>query len=168
MGMTDLLARIVKGHFCDIFQLKRKMTLLGVTMFGLRGKRKTRKKSGYVFVGYLSLFQSKRFLLINLMGKPVAVFKRPDGTFFSREMACTHDGANLTNGTIDDWVVRCPRHGHQFDINTGECIDGNYPPLKEHSVRIEGNDVYISQSSRLSDDDIDRLRDKHVPFEQHV
>ncbi len=137
-------------------------------MFGIRLRKKSENRNRYVFVGYLSAFQAKPFLVIHLMGKPVAVFRRSDGTLFSREMACTYDGADLTRGAIDSGVVTCPRHGHRFDLDTGECLSRSSPPLKEHAVRLKGYGVYVSLAPRPSGGDGGRSRDREGASERRL
>jgi nitrite reductase/ring-hydroxylating ferredoxin subunit len=116
-----------------------------------RLKRTIPRRSGFVFAGYFSVFRVKPFLVLHLMGKPVAVFRRPDGTFFSREMACTHQGADLTQGEIEDGVVTCPRHGRRYDLETGACLNRDSPPLREHAVRLKDNAVLVALSPKPDD-----------------
>ena len=129
-------------------------TSKGATMFRL--KRRLQKRKGFVFVGYLTAFRVKPFLVIHLMGKPVAVFKRSDGTLFAWEMACTHQGADLTKGILEGGVVTCPRHGRRFDLETGECLNRNSPPLRKHAVRLKGYGVYVSLAPKSSKDETGR------------
>jgi nitrite reductase/ring-hydroxylating ferredoxin subunit len=107
-------------------------------------KRRDRPKPGFAFVCHLSVLQHKAFSSIVLMGKPVAVFKRENGTLFAREMACKHQGADLTKGEIEDWVVTCPHHGRRFDLETGECLNRDCPPLRRHAVVVKGDAVFLS------------------------
>ena len=108
--------------------------------------REQRMRS-FVFAGYQSTLQVKSFISIRIRGKPIAVFKRRDGTFLAMEMACTHDGANLTRGVIRTGVVTCPLYGRQFALETGECLNWNSPPLKRHAVRLMDDAVYVSRDS---------------------
>jgi len=36
---------------------------------------------------------------------------------------CTHMGASLSKGTLDDKVVKCRVHGAKYDITSGEVIE---------------------------------------------
>lgn len=37
---------------------------------------------------------------------------------------CPHAGEDLTNSTISNGVVECPRHHWKWDVNTGKCVGG--------------------------------------------
>ena len=135
-------------------------------MFGMN--KRVRRRKGYVFVGYLSAFQVKPFLVIHLMGKPVAVFKRANGTLFAWEMACTNDGADMTKGEIENGVVTCPRHGHRFDLDTGECLNRSFPPLKQHAVRLKDYGIYVSLAPKPRGPDSGRRQDREGAFERRL
>ena len=102
------------------------------------------QKSGFVFVGYRDDFSQKKVLTVRLMGKPVSVFQRNDGTFYSREMSCKHQGADLSMSPVSGGKVTCSRHGWQYDLATGRCVNRDSPPLREHAVEVEGDAVFVS------------------------
>jgi nitrite reductase/ring-hydroxylating ferredoxin subunit len=37
---------------------------------------------------------------------------------------CTHRGAPLADGKIEDGCVRCPWHGSRFDLADGAVVEG--------------------------------------------
>jgi len=37
---------------------------------------------------------------------------------------CTHQGCSLAEGELDETTIECPCHGSQFDITTGEAVQG--------------------------------------------
>jgi len=81
----------------------------------------------------------------SIMGKPVGVFRRSDGSVHALEMTCKHQGADLGKGKIEDGIVTCPRHGWTYDIATGDCI--SYPdglPLRAHEVKVEDGKILVS------------------------
>lgn len=98
----------------------------------------------FVKVAKVGDFQNKRMKSVTLLAKKVGVFKNEDGTFFAIEMTCKHHGADLTEGTMDGNTVTCPRHGWQYDLNTGQCLLNDSPPLRRHALRIEGDDILVS------------------------
>jgi nitrite reductase (NADH) small subunit len=71
------------------------------------------------------------------------VFKGADG-FFSREMGCKHQGADLSRFAIGNHKVTCERHGWRYDLNTGECENHDSPPLRSHHVALEGDAVFVA------------------------
>jgi len=67
-----------------------------------------------------------------------------NGTFYAIEDVCTHDGAPLDQGQLEDKCIVCPRHGATFDVTTGEAI--TLPaviPVMSFGVSIEGNDLLV-------------------------
>ena len=97
-----------------------------------------------MFVGYQDEIAQKSFVSVRIMGKPVAVFTGDSGGLFSREMACKHQGADLTAGHFRGSEVTCHRHGWQYDVSTGECLNRESPPLREHEVAVEDGAVFVS------------------------
>src|SRR5271155_2665307 len=74
--------------------------------------------------------------LVTVKGRDIALFN-VDGTYFAFFNRCPHAGASLCNGKIvrrveasepgtyrlapDLTMLRCPWHGWQFDIATGQA-----------------------------------------------
>lgn len=62
---------------------------------------------------------------IDLEGEEIVLFNA-DGEFYAIGDVCTHAYTNLTDGDfyedIRGWVVECPLHGSQFDIETGKAV----------------------------------------------
>lgn len=102
------------------------------------------KKPGFIFMGWQGDIEKKRLVSVKLMGKPVAVFPDGEGGFFAREMACKHQAADLTGGTFKGATVTCPRHGWQYDLKSGTCINRDSPPLREHEVAVEEGAVFVA------------------------
>lgn len=44
-----------------------------------------------------------------------------DGTLYAMDNTCTHMGGSLADGELHGYTVKCPRHGAEYDIRTGEC-----------------------------------------------
>lgn len=66
------------------------------------------------------------------------------GTFYAVEDVCTHDGAPLDQGKLEDRCVVCPRHGATFDVTTGAAL--TLPavlPLLTFAVRRDGDDLLV-------------------------
>lgn len=54
-------------------------------------------------------------------GKPVVLFRRPDGAAVALEDRCIHRGAPLSLGECERGIIRCPYHGLEFDAS-GRCV----------------------------------------------
>ncbi len=66
------------------------------------------------------------------------------GNIWACDNTCTHAGAPLSDGELDEDQVECPLHGSVFDVVTGEVIG---PPAAENlrlfQVTIEGPDILV-------------------------
>lgn len=73
---------------------------------------------------------------------PIAVFNI-DGDLYAIEDVCTHDGGELTGGSVHGFEVECIRHGARFDVRTGAALcPPAYAPTAKFPVRIEEGWVY--------------------------
>jgi 3-phenylpropionate/trans-cinnamate dioxygenase ferredoxin subunit len=80
---------------------------------------------------------------VDLDGTPVVVFNLSGG-YYAIEDVCTHDGGQLTGGTVSGAEITCPRHGARFCIKTGAALS---PPAYEGTavfpVRIEDGAIQV-------------------------
>ena len=66
------------------------------------------------------------------------------GEFFAIEDVCTHDGGQLTGGSLEDGEIVCPRHGARFCVRTGAALTAPaYEPTATFPVRIEDGIVEV-------------------------
>jgi nitrite reductase/ring-hydroxylating ferredoxin subunit len=56
-------------------------------------------------------------------GRSVAVFS-VRGALFAIDADCTHVGAPLEEGQVEERRVECPWHGSVFDLETGQVLRG--------------------------------------------
>ena len=74
--------------------------------------------------------------VIDVDGTAVAVFNVA-GSLHAIEDVCTHDGGQLTGGTVEGDEVVCPRHGARFCIRTGAALTPPaYEPTAVFPVRV--------------------------------
>ena len=74
---------------------------------------------------------------------PIVVFNL-DGEYYAIEDVCTHDGGQLTGGTVEGDEIVCPRHGARFCIRTGEALSAPaYEPTARFPVRIENGEIQV-------------------------
>jgi nitrite reductase/ring-hydroxylating ferredoxin subunit len=71
-------------------------------------------------------------------GLAVVVVHTPDGRLHALRDTCPHEGARLSHGRLlpmvvegddggyalaaDDFVLRCPWHAYEFDLDSGRCL----------------------------------------------
>lgn len=81
--------------------------------------------------------------VLDVDGAQVAVVN-VDGEFFAIEDVCTHDGGELTGGTLCGYEIECPRHGARFDLRTGAALCAPaYEPTAVFPIRIEDGVVFV-------------------------
>ena len=81
--------------------------------------------------------------VVDVDGASVAVFN-VGGDYYAIEDVCTHDGGQLTGGTIEGDEIVCPRHGARFCIKTGAALTAPaYEPVPTFPVRVENGEVQV-------------------------
>ncbi len=98
----------------------------------------------FVKVGKVTDYETIKIKSFSLLGKKVGVIKRSDGSFYAIEVGCKHQGADLTNGKMKNGIATCPRHGWQYDLESGECLNEDSPKLRRHDLKIEDGVIWIS------------------------
>lgn len=74
----------------------------------------------------------------------VIVLLHVGGEFFALDDVCTHDDGPLSEGTIDDHTIACPRHGAKFDIRDGRALTMPATrPTVAHEVKVEAGQVFV-------------------------
>lgn len=67
------------------------------------------------------------------------------GTFFATQDLCTHDNGTLSDGTLVDGQIECPRHGGRFDPATGAATQMPAMfPIRTFPVKIEGENIWVA------------------------
>ncbi|CAN7432524.1 non-heme iron oxygenase ferredoxin subunit [Knoellia sp. LjRoot47] len=80
-------------------------------------------------------------------GRVVSIVRTADGDVHAVDDTCTHANVSLSEGELDGCTLECWLHGSRFDLRTG---DPSGPPattpIAVHTVKIEGDDVYVALS----------------------
>lgn len=100
----------------------------------------------YLKVAKINDFTDQNIKSFSLLGKKLGIIKNPDGTFHGIEVACKHQGADLTKGEIKGYVATCYRHQWKYDLQNGNCLNHDSPNLRKYHIDIRGEDIYISIS----------------------
>ena len=81
--------------------------------------------------------------VVDVDGASVAVFN-VGGEYYAIEDVCTHDGGQLTGGTVEGDQVVCPRHGARFCIRTGAALSAPaYEPTAKFPVRVDNGVIQV-------------------------
>ncbi len=88
--------------------------------------------------------QSGSMKKVTIDGKEIVV-TNVNGNFFACDDTCTHSGASLAEGTLDDHKIICGWHGAQFDCTTGSLakFPATINDLKSYTVTTESNNIFI-------------------------
>jgi nitrite reductase/ring-hydroxylating ferredoxin subunit len=72
------------------------------------------------------------------------VLANVEGTFYAISDVCGHRNAPLSRGKLDGYLIECPLHFAQFDVRTGELVNGPVSTaVPTYQVCVEGDTVYI-------------------------
>lgn len=74
-----------------------------------------------------------------------------DGAFHAIANKCSHLGGSLVEGTLDGNTVTCPKHGAQFNMETGQAegkakiavIKMGVKDLESFQVKVEGTSIMV-------------------------
>lgn len=89
-------------------------------------------------------FSHRRIKTYAIRGRKIGIVKREDGTFFAVEVQCKHQGADLTMGRLNGMVLTCPRHGWQYDLESGACLNRVSAPLRRYAVEVVSGEIRVS------------------------
>jgi len=78
----------------------------------------------------------------SVSGQKIAVFN-VEGEYFALDNQCPHQGGPLGDGKVEDGCVYCPWHGWEFDIESGEHVQGTERATR-YEVSVEGDDIYVA------------------------
>lgn len=99
--------------------------------------------SDWVSVAKVSELPAGSHRVVDVDGASVAVFN-VGGEYYAIEDVCTHDGGQLTGGTVEGDQVVCPRHGARFSIRTGAALTAPaYEPTAKFPLRVENGVVQV-------------------------
>jgi nitrite reductase/ring-hydroxylating ferredoxin subunit len=83
--------------------------------------------------------------LVDVAGTDVVV-ANVDGKFCAFGNICPHEEGPLVEGELDGDVVTCPWHFTEFNVLTGEVIEGlTDEPIPVYEVRVEGDDIQVAR-----------------------
>ena len=72
------------------------------------------------------------------------VLANVEGAFYALRDVCGHRNAPLSRGKLQGYLIECPLHFAQFDVRTGELVDGPVSTaIPIYEVRVEADIVYV-------------------------
>ncbi len=73
----------------------------------------------------------------------VIVFFRRDATLYAIDEICSRQGGPLSQGDGHESLVRCPWHGWQFDMRSGQCTLNPQVCQKTEDVRVGSKRIFL-------------------------
>ena len=89
----------------------------------------------------ISIGQMKK---ISVDGKDIVIVNI-GGNYFAINDTCTHAGASLSEGKIEDSTIICDWHGAQFDCKNGKLIKfpAKINDLEMYNVIVEEGNILV-------------------------
>jgi 3-phenylpropionate/trans-cinnamate dioxygenase ferredoxin subunit len=75
----------------------------------------------YIEIAPASELPNGERLFIEVEGKAIVIFNIA-GQLFAIGDICTHDDGPLGDGDLEGFNIVCPRHGGEFDVQTGKAV----------------------------------------------
>lgn len=79
----------------------------------------------------------------------VAVFRTANDELYALQDTCPHLGGPLSEGIVHGNSVTCPLHNLVIDLETGKSIEPNPECVRSCTVRLEGEQVFVSKPDLL-------------------
>jgi 3-phenylpropionate/trans-cinnamate dioxygenase ferredoxin subunit len=99
--------------------------------------------SGWIAVAKEGELPPGEWRAVDAEGARIVVFNLA-GEYYALEDVCTHDGGQLTGGTVAGEEIVCPRHGARFSIKTGAALSAPaYEPTATFPVRVENGEIQV-------------------------
>jgi len=101
-------------------------------------------RMGKILAGKTSEIPPGKMIKVESGGKGILV-ANVDGNYFAMDDTCTHQGASLSEGTIEGSTVSCPWHGSTWDCKTGRLMDfaTKLNDLSSYKTIVEADSVFI-------------------------
>ena len=99
---------------------------------------------GKILAGKTSEITPGKIVKVESDGKAILV-ANVDGNYYAMDDVCTHQGASLSEGTIEGSTITCPWHGSTWDCKTGKLIAfaSQLNNLTSYKVVVESDSVFV-------------------------
>lgn len=95
-------------------------------------------------VGTLQQIANRGIRFVEVGDREVLLY-REDNMIVAMSGNCTHAFASLRDGTVENGVITCRRHGAQFDLKTGKSLSSMCPSLPRFEVQMNGVRVQVKK-----------------------
>jgi 3-phenylpropionate/trans-cinnamate dioxygenase ferredoxin subunit len=99
-------------------------------------------------IGAVDTLPRDRGVRVTVGDDRIAMFRVGDDVYAIGDR-CSHAEASLAEGFVSDQEVECPRHGSEFDLETGEPLSlPATKPVPTYEVAVEDGVVYLVLEER--------------------
>ena len=100
-------------------------------------------KVEYVEIAPASELPNGERLFLEIEGKAIVIFNIADQLFAIGDI-CTHDDGPLGDGDLEGFNIVCPRHGAEFDVQTGKAVQlPAVVDIPAYRVQIREGTIYL-------------------------
>ncbi|MGI9647840.1 MAG: non-heme iron oxygenase ferredoxin subunit [Acidimicrobiia bacterium] len=105
-----------------------------------------------VSLGQLQDLPQGRGVRVETSGHRIALFRIADDAYAIGDR-CSHAEASLAEGEVFDLDVECPRHGSEFNLETG--LPNSFPatrPVPTYEVAVVDGELFIELEPIVADE----------------
>ncbi len=82
-------------------------------------------------------------LFVEVGGKALVIFNIA-GQYFAIGDVCSHDDGPLGDGNLEGFNIVCPRHGGEFDVQTGKAVQmPAVVDIPAYAVQIRDGNIFV-------------------------
>jgi 3-phenylpropionate/trans-cinnamate dioxygenase ferredoxin subunit len=97
----------------------------------------------WVTIGSASAVPENEVMSFGAGSRQVAV-ANVEGDLHAFDDVCTHQQCSLAEGDLDGTVIECACHGSQFDVTTGEAVNGPaVDPVDVFQMKVEDDELKV-------------------------
>jgi len=109
----------------------------------VRDRKAARAMAEFAAVSGVDDLREGEMRAFDVHGTEIAV-ANVGGEFLAFDDTCTHMGCSLAEGDLEESTVICPCHGSEFDVRSGEVLQGPArEPVETYETRVEGNNLEV-------------------------
>ena len=106
------------------------------------------KLEQFLKIADISELNDGQIMLVETGDQPM-VLAKVDGEYYAVSDLCTHARCSLSDGSLDGPVLRCPCHGAEFDVRSGDVLAPPADePLNTYEIKIDNTDIFVSRNPR--------------------
>lgn len=97
-----------------------------------------------IIAGKTSDIVPGKMIKVSVDGRDILV-ANVNGEYCATDDTCTHSGASLSEGKLENEIITCGWHGAEFNCKTGKLtkFPAKIRDLTSYKVSIESDDVFI-------------------------